>query len=82
MNVLRAVGHALAIAGLMTWEILWALILGFALSAIVQALVRRETVVQLLGDDRDPARWQSPPGLVPPRRPARTRLWHLHVRCS
>lgn len=52
MNVLRAVGHALTIAGLMTWEILWALILGFALSAIVQALVRRETVVQLLGDDR------------------------------
>jgi len=36
----------------MTWEILWALILGFALSAIVQALVRRETVVRLLGDDR------------------------------
>lgn len=52
MNVLRAVGHALTIAGLMTWEILWALILGFALSAIVQALVRRETIVRLLGDDR------------------------------
>ena len=51
MNVLRAVGHALTITGLMTWEILWALILGFALSAVVQALVRRETVVQLLGDD-------------------------------
>ena len=43
--------HALAIAGSMTWEILWALILGFALSAIVQAVVRRETVVRLLGDD-------------------------------
>jgi hypothetical protein len=52
VNVLRAVGDALAIAGLMTWEILWALILGFALSAIVQALVHRETIVQLLGDDR------------------------------
>jgi uncharacterized protein len=48
----RAVGHALALAGLMTWEILWALILGFALSAIVQAVVRRSTVVTLLGDDR------------------------------
>src|ERR1051325_7915906 len=43
--------HALAIAGSMTWEILWALILGFALSAIVQAVVRRESVVRLLGDD-------------------------------
>jgi uncharacterized membrane protein YraQ (UPF0718 family) len=47
-----AVGHALALAGSMTWEILWALILGFALSAVVQAVVRRSTVVALLGDDR------------------------------
>jgi uncharacterized membrane protein YraQ (UPF0718 family) len=36
----------------MTWEILWALILGFVLSAIVQAVVRRSTVIRLLGDDR------------------------------
>jgi uncharacterized protein len=36
----------------MTWEITWALILGFTLSAIVQAVVRRETVVRMLGDDR------------------------------
>jgi uncharacterized membrane protein YraQ (UPF0718 family) len=36
----------------MTWEILWALILGFALSAVVQAVVRRATVARLLGDDR------------------------------
>src|SRR3954451_13167594 len=43
--------HALSIAGSMTWQILWALILGFALSAIVQAVVRRETVGRLLGDD-------------------------------
>jgi uncharacterized membrane protein YraQ (UPF0718 family) len=43
--------HALAIAGSMTWEILWALILGFTLSAVVQAVVRRDTVVRLLGDD-------------------------------
>jgi uncharacterized protein len=47
-----AIGHALAVAGSMTWEILWALILGFALSAVVQAVVRRSTVVSLLGDDR------------------------------
>jgi hypothetical protein len=36
----------------MTWEITWALILGFGLSAIVQAVVRRETIIRLLGDDR------------------------------
>ena len=36
----------------MTWEILWALILGFTLSAVVQAVVRRSTIVALLGDDR------------------------------
>src|SRR3954447_2738596 len=50
--VMGAIGHALAIAGSMTWEILWALILGFALSAVVQAVVRRSTVVRLLGDGR------------------------------
>jgi uncharacterized membrane protein YraQ (UPF0718 family) len=36
----------------MTWEILWALILGFALSAVVQAVVRKSTIVALMGDDR------------------------------
>src|SRR5674476_995795 len=49
---MNAIGHALSLAGSMTWEILWALILGFALSAVVQAVVRRATVVRLLGDDR------------------------------
>jgi len=52
MRAWHAVLHALAIAGSMTWEILWALILGFGLSAIVQALVRRESITRLLGDDR------------------------------
>ena len=47
-----AIGHALGLAGSMTWEILWALILGFALSAVVQAVVRKSTIVALLGDDR------------------------------
>jgi hypothetical protein len=52
MGVLDAVGHALAVTGTMTWEITWSLILGFTLSAVVQALVRRESVIRLLGDDR------------------------------
>jgi uncharacterized membrane protein YraQ (UPF0718 family) len=49
---MHAVLHALSIAGSMTWEILWALVLGFFLSALVQAVVRRATVIRLLGDDR------------------------------
>jgi hypothetical protein len=49
---MRAIVHALSITGSMTWEILWALILGFALSAVVQAVVRRSTVTRLLGDAR------------------------------
>jgi len=47
-----AILHALSITGSMTWEITWALILGFTLSAVIQAVVRRSTVVRLLGDDR------------------------------
>ncbi|WP_406140155.1 permease [Streptomyces sp. NBC_01089] len=49
---MQAVLHALSIAGSMTWEITWALILGFTLSAVVQAVVRKSTVISLLGDDR------------------------------
>src|SRR6266536_3623683 len=52
MRVLDPLGHALAVAGSMTWQIVWSLILGFTLSAIVQAVIRRETVIRLLGDDR------------------------------
>jgi hypothetical protein len=35
----------------MTWEILWALILGFALSAVVQSVVSRAEVERLMPDD-------------------------------
>jgi uncharacterized protein len=52
MRALDAIGHALALAGSMTWQITWSLLLGFGLSAVVQAVVRRSTVIRLLGDDR------------------------------
>ena len=52
MRALRALGHALLVTGSMTWEILWALILGFVLASVIQAVVRRSTVERLLGDDR------------------------------
>ncbi|MCF2129197.1 permease [Strepomyces sp. STD 3.1] len=47
-----AVLHALSRTGSMAWEITWALVLGFTLSAVVQAVVRRSSVARLLGDDR------------------------------
>ena len=43
--------RALSFAGGMTWEILWALILGFALSAAVQAVVAKGEMRRLLPDD-------------------------------
>src|SRR6202046_501149 len=52
MRVLDAIGHALTVAGSMTWQITWSLIFGFTLSAVVQALVRREVVTRRLGNDR------------------------------
>ncbi|MGB9377745.1 MAG: permease [Mycobacteriales bacterium] len=52
MSALHAVGHALAIAGSMTWEVLWALILGFFLSGVIQAVVRKDEISRLLPDDR------------------------------
>src|ERR1700723_3683890 len=36
----------------MTWQILWPLIFGFVLSAVVQAVIRRSTIIRRLGDDR------------------------------
>jgi uncharacterized protein len=46
-----AVAHALSLAFGMFWEILWALILGFALSAMVQAVVSKREMTRLLPDD-------------------------------
>ncbi len=52
VRLVDAIVHALSITGSMTWAITWALILGFGLSAVVQAVVRKSTIVRLLGDDR------------------------------
>ncbi|MBI3522486.1 MAG: permease [Chloroflexi bacterium] len=43
--------RALSISFAMTWEILWALILGFTLSAVVQAVVSKSQLSRLLPDD-------------------------------
>jgi hypothetical protein len=49
MGVLRTIGHGLEDAFLMGWEVWWALVLGFAISAIVQAWVPRERIQSALG---------------------------------
>src|SRR5262245_19060456 len=46
--LLRALGTAFAMA----WEILWPLILGFALSGVVQEVVSKNEMTRLLPDDR------------------------------
>jgi uncharacterized membrane protein YraQ (UPF0718 family) len=48
---MHAIWHALDLALGMTWEILWALILGFALSAVVQSVVSKREMTRLLPDD-------------------------------
>jgi uncharacterized membrane protein YraQ (UPF0718 family) len=50
--MIDAVIRALEIALAMGWEILWPLILGFSLSAVVQAVVSKQQMSQLLPDDR------------------------------
>jgi uncharacterized membrane protein YraQ (UPF0718 family) len=47
----QSIGHALRFAFGMTWQVLWALILGFALSAAVQAVVSKQQMRRLLPDD-------------------------------
>jgi uncharacterized protein len=55
MLVGLALGHELwqaaSFALGMTWEVLWALILGFALSAVVQSVVSKREMRRLLPDD-------------------------------
>ena len=50
-TLLFGLGQALKDAFDMFWEVLWPLVLGFALSAIVQALVSHRTMARLLGSD-------------------------------
>ncbi len=51
MDVISALGDALWMASAMLWEILWPLILGFGLSAVVQAVVSKSEMTRLLPDD-------------------------------
>jgi uncharacterized membrane protein YraQ (UPF0718 family) len=51
-NIPHELWRALSFAFGMTWQVLWALILGFALSGMVQAVVSKREMSRLLPDDR------------------------------
>src|SRR5947209_805062 len=51
MSIITAIGEALFMAFSMLWEILWPLILGFALSGVVQAVVSHQSMAKALGGD-------------------------------
>jgi uncharacterized membrane protein YraQ (UPF0718 family) len=50
-TVWSSLTDALDLSFSMTWEILWALVLGFALSGAVQAVVSKREMIRLLPDD-------------------------------
>src|SRR6202161_1392521 len=49
VSVLDVIWHGLRDSLLMAWEVWWALVLGFAISAVVQAWVPRRRIERLLG---------------------------------
>src|SRR5215468_5640053 len=49
--IVHGILGALSMAFAMFWEILWPLILGFALSGVVQAVVSKAEMSKLLPDD-------------------------------
>src|SRR5947209_19208094 len=51
MSIITAIAEALFMAFSMLWEILWPLILGFALSGIIQAVVSHQSMAKALGGD-------------------------------
>ena len=78
-SILDVLWHGLRDALLMAWTVWWALVLGFAISAIVQAWVPRSRI-----DGRRGAAPAPPPGprcWAPPPRRARMPRWRSPGRC-
>ena len=80
-DVVSKVGDGLWNAVLMAWEVWWALVLGFAISGVVQAWVPRERIERsLAGAGPKPVGWATALGAASssigpqllPRRRART----------
>jgi len=60
MGVLDVIWHGLRDAFLMAWQVWWALVLGFTISAIVQAWVPRERIEGLMsGSGPRPVGWAT-----------------------
>ncbi|MGN6867682.1 MAG: permease [Solirubrobacteraceae bacterium] len=60
MAALEVIWHGLRDSFLMAWEVWWALVLGFAISAIVQAWVPRERIEGLMsGSGPRPIAWAT-----------------------
>ncbi len=59
MKMLTYAWHALSMSFAMFWEILWALALGFGLSAIIQAVVSKGEMSKLLPDNRLSTLWRA-----------------------
>src|SRR3954454_16269123 len=59
-DVIAKVGDGLSNAFLMAWQVWWALVLGFAISGVVQAWVPRERIeATLSGDGARPVAWAT-----------------------
>lgn len=59
MPILSKIWMALSMSFAMTWEILWALALGFGLSAVIQAVVSKGEMSALLPDSRLSTLWRA-----------------------
>jgi hypothetical protein len=60
MDILEVIWHGLRDSLLMAWAVWWALVFGFAISAIVQAWVPRERIERLLGESgARPVAWAT-----------------------
>jgi uncharacterized membrane protein YraQ (UPF0718 family)/YHS domain-containing protein len=60
MDVLEVIWHGLRDSFLMAWQVWWALVLGFAISAIVQAWVPRDRIERLMsGSGARPIGWAT-----------------------
>jgi uncharacterized protein len=52
MQLIESLGQALFMAWSMWWEILWPLVLGFALLGIIQTVVSHQTMAKALGGEK------------------------------
>jgi uncharacterized membrane protein YraQ (UPF0718 family) len=59
MKMLMYAWHALSMSFAMFWEILWALALGFGLSAVIQAVISKGEMSKLLPDNRLSTLWRA-----------------------